>query len=161
MRECYNLHPKRSDSLCRNENVQEFQEDFTEPVSNDEKVVENDFSSLFVGNIYDGHNKDIWGFEHPDPTQTHHPGACVSYDDSSCESTLLKGTSRAPDERYANSYVAIEHQDKEVLREVTFFQLKPYPIRLHKMKKLHNYGLRGALAASDLEKLVSCLGSSL
>lgn len=133
-----------------------FQEDFVEPVSRDE-IVNQDFSDPFVGNIYDGHNKNIWGFEHPDPTQTHHPGACVSHNDSSRESTLLKGTSRVPGDRYANAYVQIEHQDKEVLRNVTFFELKPYQIRFHKMKKLHGYGLRGALTGSDLEKLINAM----
>ena len=133
-----------------------FQEDFTEPAES-EIVVESDFQDLFVGNIYDGHNKNIWGFMHSDPNQTTHPGACVRFNDESSEATLLKGTSQIPKAGYEDSFVEVDHVDKSILSKVTYFRITPYLLRLHKMRKLHGYGLRGPLAGNDLERLQGAL----
>ena len=132
--------------------MKKFQEDFTEPAKS-EIVVESDFQDLFVGNVYDGHNKDIWGFTHDDPNQTTHPGACVGFDDESLEATLFKGTSQVPKAGYQSSFVEVDHVDKSILSKVTYFRVTPCSLRLHKMRKLHSYGLRGPLAGNDLERL--------
>ena len=130
-------------------------EDFTEPQA-PEEVVESDFQDLFVGNIYDGHNKDIWGFEHKDPNQKTHPGACVRFSDATSEALLLKGTSKVPDARYEHKYVAVDHVDEAILREITYFELSlKFSLRFHKMKKLHRWGLRGPLAGNDLARMQS------
>ena len=134
-----------------------FREDFTEPI-NSEEVVEIDFQDLFVGNIYDGHNKDIWGFTHSDPSQTKRPGACVRFDNTKNEATLLKGTSRVPNPKLEAYFVEVDHMDKSILSKITFFRISPpHSLRLHKMRKLHDYGYRGPLSGNDLERLQSAM----
>ena len=93
-----------------------------------------------------------WGFEAFG--RENHPGACVGYDGSGYQVTMLKGTDTQA-ARYASVHVFVKPDDSNRLLKTTAFAIKPFCKSARKVRLLREDRFIGKLADSDLANMQS------